>query len=620
MIVPMHKYSFIVHHLGYGQFISDLKEMGVVHIIESNVELTVSLQDDIRQMNEISKTIKFLQSVKDTADTSQVEIPDSGEDIMRKVKEYQERLGQLEHQELSFEKEYKQLLPWGDFSWQNIDRLEDIGLNIRFYFCAAQKFNDEWEHLYHIEKINEEKGYIYFIVFSRDEEQLADIKADEIILPRAELNQVIEDIEEIRAEKEKVNKNLSGLSVDGVLILQDYLSTLIDEYNTKKVRLNTSDEVEGAIKILEGWVPDSKIDVVESYLDDQQIVYLHEKGKTEDRPPVLLKNNKFSRLFEMIGNLYSLPNYGELDLTPFLAPFYLLFFGFCFSDAGYGLLFVLAGTILKMKSDKPQPLLSLIQLLGGSTMLFGILGGTFFGIELYSTNLPVYRDIAQMYGSEKHPIGKIIQDIMFKASLALGLVQILFGMFIKAVKISKQNGFKYAISTLCWAFLIIAFTINYFVSGSEKLLNLPFIIVGGALSIGIFFLNSPGKSIFLNFGLGLWDAYNTIVGGVGDLLSYVRLFALGLASAILGLVFNNLGMNFINPEADFYLQVLGFIGMFLIMVVGHAINIFMSGLGSMVHPLRLTFVEFYKNAGFEGGGKPYHPFKKNTVKNINTSN
>ena len=243
-------------------------------------------------------------------------------------------------------------------------------------------------------------------------------------------------------------------------------------------------------------------------------------------------------------------------------------------------------------------------------MFFGLLGGTFFGIELYNTNLPVYRDL----GASMKASGVTVQDIMFKASLGLGVIQILFGMFLRVAKTTKQLGFKFAVSTLGWALLIIFSGVNYFLSskGIVEFGNIPYYVVAALCGVAIFFMNTPGKSLLLNFGAGLWDTYNTVVGGVGDLLSYVRLFALGLASAILGLVFNDLALKLVNPEAGIIMQGVGIILMLVVMVIGHGINIFMSGLGSMVHPLRLTFVEFYKNAGFEGGGKAYNPFRKQT--------
>jgi V/A-type H+-transporting ATPase subunit I len=119
----------------------------------------------------------------------------------------------------------------------------------------------------------------------------------------------------------------------------------------------------------------------------------------------------------------------------------------------------------------------------------------------------------------------------------------------------------------------------------------------------VLFFNDPKSNIITRFGKGIWDIYSTVTGVFGDLLSYIRLFALGLSSAILGFVINDIGLQILGSS-----RILGpvFFGIFL--VLGHTLNILISSLGSFVHPMRLTFVEFYKNAGFKGGGEPYKPF------------
>ncbi len=611
MIIPMHKYSFLVFHAEYSTFLNELKQMGVVHIIESENEPTLSIQDDYRLLNEVTKTIKFLKTEKTEEVLSSSDIPTDGASMMAAVKDIQADLEQLTQQHNALDKELKQLEPWGEFSHDSIQQLQaDAGLTAKFYYCAARKFNASWEQEYNIGVISEERGYKYFVLFLEKDQVAPELDAEEIRLPKESLADVKVLLTKVAAERVQLQGRLKELANEGVEMLEHYLLEVQDRMASESAQLHTSDQVDGAVKMLEGWVPESKVVELESKLEQAGLFYMKERCKPGEKPPVLLKNNAFNRLFEMISNLYSLPNYSELDLTPFLAPFYLLFFGFCFSDAGYGLLFVAVATYFKMKKPEKPAILSLIQLLGASTMFFGILGGTFFGIELYNTNLPVYRDLAaSMKASDI-----TVQDIMFKASLGLGVIQILFGMFLRAAKTTKQMGFKYAISTLGWAFLIIFSGVNYFLSskGIVEFGNVAYYVIAALCGVAIFFLNTPGKSLLLNFGTGLWDAYNTVVGGVGDLLSYVRLFALGLASAILGLVFNDLALKLVNPEAGIIMQGVGIILMLVVLVVGHAINIFMSGLGSMVHPLRLTFVEFYKNAGFEGGGKAYNPFRKQT--------
>jgi V/A-type H+-transporting ATPase subunit I len=175
-------------------------------------------------------------------------------------------------------------------------------------------------------------------------------------------------------------------------------------------------------------------------------------------------------------------------------------------------------------------------------------------------------------------------------------------MAIKAVNLTIQCGFKYSLSTIGWLMLLITVGVSVLAGidmGNPVVMTL--LIIAAVL---IFLLNSPGKNPLLNIGLGLWDTYNMATGLLGDVLSYVRLFALGLSGGILANVFNSMaiGMKPDNPVA-------GFIVMALIFVIGHALNIFMNILGAIVHPMRLTFVEFFKNAGYTGGGTEYKPFK-----------
>ena len=199
---------------------------------------------------------------------------------------------------------------------------------------------------------------------------------------------------------------------------------------------------------------------------------------------------------------------------------------------------------------------------------------------------------------------------MFYFALILGGIQIIFGMLVKILNITRQLGFKYALSTLGWIILIIGSALYVMLKNnlgieSHGLKYLYFLVLVSSL-IMILFLNNPEKGILGNIGKGLGEVYFTATGIFGDLLSYIRLFALGISSAILGYVFNYLALE-MSGDTIIVSQII----FLLILIVGHSLNIFMAVLGAFVHPLRLTFVEFYKNAGFIGGGKEYKPFKKN---------
>jgi len=194
---------------------------------------------------------------------------------------------------------------------------------------------------------------------------------------------------------------------------------------------------------------------------------------------------------------------------------------------------------------------------------------------------------------------------MFVLSLILGVIQILFGMFLKIFNRIRQFGFMHALSTIGWVILLLSVIMAVLLPNVMPMGGTVHMAVLGASAILILFFNAPGKNPLLNLGLGLYDTYNMATGLLGDVLSYVRLFALGLSGGILASVFNSLALG-LKPDN----VVTGSLVFLIIFLFGHAMNIFMNVLGAIVHPMRLTFVEFYKNAEFTGGGKRYEPFKK----------
>lgn len=204
---------------------------------------------------------------------------------------------------------------------------------------------------------------------------------------------------------------------------------------------------------------------------------------------------------------------------------------------------------------------------------------------------------------------------MMVFAIVIGLIQIFFGMGINAAKIIKQHGIKHALAPIAWIVGLLGSAVTFGLPqfGVKLPSGVNYIFLGliGISILLIVFYNSPDKyknpitGALSNIGGALWATYGMATGLVGDTLSYIRLFALGLTSSILGGVFNTLAFDLtssMNP-------VVGWLVVLCILLVGHAINFGLAMIGAFVHPMRLTFVEFYKNAGFEGGGKAYQPFK-----------
>ncbi len=610
MIVPMKKYTLLAYHKEYIEFLQGLQELGVVHVIEkeSGEIENEELREKYQQLNELSATIKFLEKFE--AEPEKPGEGKSGSEILHEINKLRSDEEDASHALALLQKEINQLEPWGNFSWNTIRKLSEAGYSVDFFMCPARNFSEDWQKQFDLEIINDEGGMVFFVVIRKSNEEIA-LDAEKVRLPDRSLSDLENSLEGTRQKLESTQDLYSTYAARYTGLLQETYAKIRAELDFSQVVLNTEKQADDRLMVLEGWVPEDQIEAVNTYLDNSGVYYESEGAHPDqEAPPIKLKNNKFARLYESIGELYTFPDYKELDLTPFFAPFYMLFFGFCLGDAGYGLLIVLGTIIGLYKAPKKiKPLMKLGLFLGISTTIMGIIGGTVFGIMLHPDDFKSSYELAPWIKKYQQYI--LSSNNLMYTALGLGYVQVVFGMFINAANRARVYGFKYAVSQLGWNIIVLVtlptFALFYFEVGPAAPLRTAAIVSGIIGGIPAFFYNTPGKNPLLNFGVGLWETYQVASGLLGDILSYIRLFALGLSSAILGNVFNQLAMQSSQGVGG---GIIGALIMIVILAFGHGLNFFMAALGSFVHPLRLTFVEFYKNAGFMGGGKKYQPFAK----------
>ena len=606
MITKMKKLTFLVYHKEYEEFLNSLRELGVVHIVEKQQGAAdnTELQENIRLFNRLAATLKLLQNQKHEKNAviaTEGGTATRGMQVLDEVDALQTEHGKLSQQLQSYAKEKEVLEVWGNFEPTGIQKLKDAGYIIGFYSCSEGNYKEEWETEYNAMIVNRISSKVFFVTVTKAGQEV-DLDVEQAKLPAYSLSrlEVLYDTTEQAIEGNE--KKLVALSETDIPSLKAALKELQSQIEFSKVVLSSEQTAGDKLMLIEGWAPAySKVEI-EAYLNDAHVYYEITDPMPGDNVPIRLNNKGFFAWFEPICKLYMLPKYNELDLTPFFAPFFMVFFGLCLGDSGYGLFLFLGATAYRLLAKKVTPsmksIISLIQVLSASTFFCGLLTGTFFGANIYDLDWPIVQRL-------KHAVLMDNND-MFRLSLILGVIQILFGMVLKAVNQTIQFGFKYAIATIGWIILLVSTAVSALFASSE-LLSMGgtaykvVLCISGAM---IFLFNTPGKNIFMNIGLGLWDSYNMVTGLLGDVLSYVRLFALGLSGGILAGVFNSLAVG-MSPDN----VIAGPIVMVLIFVIGHAINMFMNVLGAMVHPMRLTFVEFFKNSGYEGGGKEYKPFK-----------
>lgn len=603
MIVPMKKYAFLAYHAEYEDFLKELRQLGVVDIVERTRNIDDDIRDRLMEQKQVYDAIRLLQKRKTEPGSAQPKFTE-GREVVAAIRDLNLEMESIDQQLQLLQKEIATLMPWGSFSTETLGKLNEAGYKVSFYMISEKKFEPAWTQQYPIGIISTIPPFIYFVLVreTAEEEEFFDIPAEEVRVPRYSLPEVMARRDVLTNRLTAIGQELDTLASTAIPLLQETLNRMALHIDYRKVLTNTLSEADDKLRILQGYVPESEAPRVAGMCNNKGILYLESPPDVKDKIPVLLKNNRFSKLFEPIGKLFSLPAYSELDLTPFFAPFFMMFFGFCLGDAGYGLL-MLAGATLYKRRAKPaiKPYLSLAQYLGVATVIFGVVSGTFFGIDLIQTKVGFLVGVREYFlDSQK----------MFYLALILGGIQIVFGMVVKVMNTIRQFGFTYAFSTLGWLLLILGMVVRValikkgLLPEDESVLLYAILGVSGVM---ILFLNDPKANIFVRFGKGIWDVYGMVTGIFGDLLSYIRLFALGISSAILGLVINSIGLDMLG------IPVIGPVLFVVFLTVGHLANILISSLGAFVHPMRLTFVEFYKNAGFAGGGKEYKPFAEKTI-------
>ena len=349
---------------------------------------------------------------------------------------------------------------------------------------------------------------------------------------------------------------------------------------------------------ISGWIPtedrDEFIKSIEKVVGNNYYIELEEAEYGDTEVPVALKNNKVVSAFQSITEMYSTPKYSEMDPTPIMTPFYLLFFGMMLADAGYGILMFIASLIALKKfnlDEKKANFARFFMYLGIPTTVVGIIYGSYFG------------DILKPYGVKG--LVDPATDIMtiFAASLAIGVFQIFVGLGAKAYMLIKQKQYLYAFfdvgswyMTLGGA-LLLAGSLVGFPSGIVSFGK--WIMIAGMIII-VLTQGRDNKSIGAKLAAGLYALYG-LSGYVGDIISYSRLMALGLAGGFIGSAFNLMIGMIGNPIAKIIFGSLIFVG-------GHLFNVLLSSLGAYVHTCRLQYVEFFGKF-YEGGGKPFSPLK-----------
>ncbi len=605
MIARMSKYDVVLFAAQQEDFIERLRELGLVDITVRGWEPTEEDRQLLLDIEGSTKAVEFLRGWRTEHPALRGEAYATGREAYERYAEAQREAAALRGEIARLEKLAEELRPWGAFDAAHGAALAENGIVLHYLTASSTTFDKEaaaWNERYTLAEIHRTASTVWFVAIAALGEEL-NLDAQEMKAPHMDAAEAERRIAAEEAKLAALDARFARAAASEEL-LAAYAAQLRERLQGIRVEATAEHAADGTLVVLEGWAETATSERVDRMLADYpDAVFIKSDPTPEDDTPVKLRNNRFARIFELVGDMYARPKYGTLDLTPFFAPFYMLFFGICLNDAGYGLILLAAGIAMLAKVREPMMRRAawFATMCALSTTLFGLFCGSFFGMSLaeYFPSIPFFD----------------FQGEFFSIALAIGMVQILFGLVLNIYTTVRSFGWKYAFGTLGWFIILL--------SGSLAA-GLPMLAEGwaipgftasspafyGALGVGALFmllLNTPGRNPLVNIGSGLWDLYNNLTGLLSDVLSYIRLFAIGLSGGVLALVFNSLASGFVPDGANIVVRLLVMIP---ILLIGHGINLFMSTISSFVHPMRLTFVEFYKNAGFEMASRSFDPIRK----------
>ncbi|MBQ2424164.1 MAG: V-type ATP synthase subunit I, partial [Alistipes sp.] len=422
MIVKMMKYDIVLFAAERERFIESLRQIGMVDITTSGWEPTESDRELLLEIEGRTKALAVLDAAVKEQKSSKESVESA--DVYATYTAAQTEIAQAKGEIARLEKSIDEWSAWGDFDTEHMAALASVGVVLRYFVTPTSTYSksiEQWAEQYNVSLVNDQDNTARFVIVGDGSEQI-DIDAQEIKAPTMNLSALTAAVKAAQARLEAAESRVVACAAHRDVIVAQ-MADLKRKLQNVRIAATAVSAAEGMLVVLEGWAELSNAAKVDALLDaSPNTVYIKSNPTPEDDTPVKLKNNWYARIFELVGNMYALPKYGTVDLTPFFAPFYMLFFAICLCDAGYGAVILAAGIGLLLKGGVKMRQAALVSTICGlASVAFGFAANSFFGMTI--SDAPLFEDFKFLD----------FQNQFFYASLGIGIFQILFGMAINIV-------------------------------------------------------------------------------------------------------------------------------------------------------------------------------------------
>ena len=597
MIVQMKKITLLLSAKHRDAALKALRKFGVLHVHDVKVPVSEDIQFLETKIDDLDKALLIINAEdvpQEKADNEQAV------SFVEQILSQTQQMDVLDREKDEYSELHKWYQTWGAISYSSIQKLKEAGIHVRLYTAdknAVSKLSDD--KIIHIAK--EDQSLVYFALFSESEEDRLEFKEE--IVPQVELADVESRLSQIKKDIENIENTLKDLSRYNKCLL-DYKAELEKHLELNRVKYGMGED--GPIAYLNGFCPNETVTDLKKMADKEGWAYIIEEPDNPEEVPTLIKNPKWLRMIQPVFDFMgTLPGYHEQDVSFVFLAFFTIFFAMLVGDGGYGVIFLTLTILLsrKMKNGSRE-VVSLLYLLSIATIIWGLVTGNWFGAEAI-VKIPILSMfvVPQLYTYSDASAGIIMQ-----LSFMIGVTQLCVAHLLAAAKKRKSMTM---LADLGWVILLVAvfFIANNLIlkSMGEKLLiktslpefTVPLFIAGSVLVL--LFANFQ-KNIIKGILVTIGNLPLDVIGSFSDIVSYIRLFAVGLASFIVANSFNSIAIG------EGINSVIGGIVAAIILFLAHALNIVLCGMSVLVHGVRLNMLEFSGHVGVQWSGKPYKPF------------
>ena len=594
MIVKMKKITLLVTEGGKHSMLEGLRKLGVVHIKNLKKPSFESVHNTEEALTSTKEAIDILcrYEKKKSVYKSKIapdRLTEKAHEIASLYKEKEASLLDIEKIEASLE----WFKPWGDFDPQEIELLAEKGVLVSLHRINRASLK-ELKQKEHITIVSEDKQYVYIMHATNNPVDKLPFK--KLSLPEKSYSQLHQDMEQLEKRIGEIEGILHA-HVDMLSPLKKHF--LLLEKQQEFINTRESMACEKGFVYLQGYCPVDQTEQLEVLSKEHSAGYLIEEAKDFKDVPTFIRNPKWISIVAPVFKfMNTVPGYKEYDISLWFLLFFSLFFAMLIGDAGYGVLFFVTTFLVRRKFKKaPMQPFMLMYVLSFTTILWGVITGTWFGAEkiaqLPFLNSLVIDKIGSFTGDN--------QSLMIYICFTIGVIHLSIAHITLAARII--NSLK-ALAEIGWILVLWGL---YFLAGTLVLGRVfpgfaKYLLIGG---VGLLILfSNPQKNILKGIALSLVDIPLKIIGSFADVVSYLRLFAVGYASVVLASTVNNMA-----SDIGFNSIVASIVAAF-ILFFGHALNIILGFMAVIVHGIRLNMLEFSGQMGMEWSGKEYSPFKE----------